>query len=469
MRATTNARAWAGLAVLSLPCLLVSLDAEVLNLAAPQLTAALRPTSVQLLWIMDSYVFVVAGALIAMGVLGDRIGRRRLLLVGAGFFGAASLLAAFATTPAQLIAARVLMGLSGASLMPSTLALIRVMFADARGRAVALGVWSASFSLGGVASPLIGGVLLEHFWWGSVFVLAVPAVLLLLAVGPVLLPESRDRGATSFDTLGALLSLSAVLIFVYGLKRLAASGWHLIPLAAIGLAVLLGALFVRRQRRIPQPLLDLTMFRNARVSVALGSNALSFFVLYGTQLAIAQYLQLVLGLSPLRAGLWTLPSVLAYLGASFLSPALARRFPAGRVVAAGLVAMAGGFAVLAHGGLDGVVAGTVVFSIGLAPVYILTTDLVVATVRPARAGMAAAVTETGCELGGALGIAILGSLSVAAYRHGMAGSVVPLPAGGTLADAVSASRSGRPAATETASAKLPPAGSGTTEPAIPWR
>ncbi len=437
MRATANARAWAGLAVLSLPCLLVSLDAEVLNLAAPQLTAALRPTSVQLLWIMDSYVFVVAGALIAMGVLGDRIGRRRLLLVGAGFFGAASLLAAFATTPAQLIAARVLMGLSGASLMPSTLALIRVMFADARSRAVALGVWSASFSLGGVASPLIGGVLLEHFWWGSVFVLAVPAVLLLLAVGPVLLPESRDRGATSFDTLGALLSLAAVLIFVYGLKRLAASGWHPIPLAAIGLAVLLGALFVRRQRRIPQPLLDLTMFRNARVSVALGSNALSFFVLYGTQLAIAQYLQLVLGLSPLRAGLWTLPSVLAYLGMSFLSPALARRFPVGRVVAAGLVAMAGGFAVLAHGGLDGVVAGTVVFSIGLAPVYILTTDLVVATVRPSRAGMAAAVTETGCELGGALGIAILGSLSVAAYRHGMTGSVVPLPAGGTLADAVS--------------------------------
>jgi MFS transporter, DHA2 family, multidrug resistance protein len=430
MRATATAREWAGLAVLVLPCLLVSLDAEVLNLAAPSLTAALRPGNVQLLWIMDSYVFVLSGTLIGAGVLGDRIGRRRLLLAGSAAFALASLLAAFATSPAQLIAARVLMGLTGATLMPSTLALIRAMFRDPRQRGIALGVWSAGFSLGGVGAPLIGGVLLEHFWWGSVFVIAAPATALLLILGPILLPESRDERATGFDWFGALLSLAAVLTFVYGLKRLAAEGWSLLPLTAVAVAGLVGGLFLQRQRRHPQPLLDLGMFRDTRVSVALFANALSFFVLYGTQFAIAQYLQLVLGLSPLRAGLWTLPSVVAYLLASLLGPRLTRWFPAGRVVAGGLAVMAAGFAVLATAGavgLPAVVAGAVIFSIGLAPVYILTTDLVVSSVRPERAGMAAAVTETGTELGGALGIAVLGSIGVAAYRH-----VLP----GTLADAM---------------------------------
>jgi DHA2 family multidrug resistance protein-like MFS transporter len=442
MRATATAREWAGLAVLVLPCLLVSLDAEVLNLAAPQLAAALRPNNVQLLWIMDSYVFVLSGTLIGAGVLGDRIGRRRLLLAGSAAFAAASLLAAFATTPAQLIAARVLMGLTGASLMPSTLALIRAMFADPRERGVALGVWSAGFSLGGVGAPLIGGVLLEHFWWGSVFVIAVPATVVLLILGPILLPESRDRSATGFDWPGALLSLFAVLTFVYGLKRLAAEGWAAVPFLAVLTAGVLGGLFLRRQRRHPQPLLDLTIFRDVRTSVALVVNALSFFVLYGTQLAIAQYLQLVLGMAPLHAGLWTLPSVLAYLLASLLGPGLVRWFPTGRVIAGGLAVMTAGFAVVATAGalgLPAVVAGAVLFSVGLAPVYILTTDLVVSTVRPERAGMAAAVTETGTELGGALGIAVLGSIGVAGYRHGMTAPVLAefhLPAAGTLVDAM---------------------------------
>ncbi|WP_433290562.1 MFS transporter [Actinoplanes sp. CA-030573] len=467
-------RAWIGLAVLALPCLLVSLDAEVLNLAAPALAADLRPTGVQQLWIMDSYVFVVAGALIAMGVLGDRIGRRRLLLAGAAAFGVSSLLAAFAATPAQLIAARVLMGLAGASLMPSTLALISVMFPDARRRTVALGIWSASFSLGGIASPLIGGALLAHFWWGSVFLVAVPVVALLLALGPFLLPESRDGAATRFDLPGALLSLSAVLLLVYGVKRLAASGWSLPSTAAVLLSLLLGAAFLTRQRRITFPLLDLTLFRDRRLTVALAANALSFFVQYGSLLATAQYLQVVLGLSPMRAGLWTLPSVIAYLAASFLGPALAHRFPRGRVIALGLAAMAAGFAVLAamaadpsmpaavatfpaaaFGDLPVLVVGTCLIASGLAPVYILTTELVVSTAvaapsspagepHPSRAGMAAAVTETSAELFGALGIAILGSLVVAVYRHGTAD--LPLPAGGTLPDAASTAGSLPPAA-----------------------
>ncbi|MEU8818670.1 MFS transporter [Actinoplanes sp. NPDC048796] len=424
-----TARQWAGLAVLALPCLLVSLDAEVLNLAAPQLAADLRPSGVELLWIMDSYVFVVAGALIAMGVLGDRLGRRRLLLIGGGAFGVASLGAAFASTPELLIAARVLMGLAGASLMPSTLALIRAMFHDPRQRGIALGVWSASFSLGGVMSPLAGGFLLSHFWWGSVFVIAVPVTVLLLVLGPVLLPESRDPSARGFDFPGAVLSLLGVLLFVYGVKELAAEGWRLAPVAAIVLAAFAGLLFVRRQKRAAAPLLDLAMFRSSRVRVALTGNALSYFVLYGTQLAIAQYLQLVLGLSPMAAGLWTLPSVLTFLVSSLLGPMLARWFPAGRVIAVGLAVMSVGFAALAFTGLGFVVAGTVVFSLGLAPVYILSTDLVVSSVPAHRAGMAAAVTETGSELGGALGIAVLGSIGVAVYRHGAAGE-------GTLAEAV---------------------------------
>ncbi|HEY0001913.1 MAG TPA: MFS transporter [Actinoplanes sp.] len=437
MPARATARQWTGLAVLAVPCFLVSLDAEVLNLAAPQLATDLRPSNVQLLWIMDSYVFVVAGLLIAMGVLGDRVGRRRLLLVGAAAFGLASLLAAYAPGPAWLIAARVLMGVAGASLMPSTLALIRVMFPDGRQRALALGGWSASFSLGGVGAPLIGGVLLEHFWWGSVFLIALPATVLLMVLGPVLLPESRDRGAGRFDIAGALLSLAAVLSFVYGVKELAAEGVRLVPLSTIAAAALLGAVFLGRQRRTAYPLLDLTIFREPRVTVALTGNALSYFVLYGSQLAIAQYLQLVLGLSPLEAGLRMLPSVLAFLGASLSAPFLSRVMPAGRAITAGLLLMSLGFALLAAvgagGGVAAVVAGTVIFSIGLAPVYILSTELVVSTVRPGRAGMAAAVTETSAELGGALGIAILGSVGVAAFRHGMTGT--PLPAGGTLADA----------------------------------
>ena len=441
MRATAGAREWVGLAVLALPCLLVSLDAEVLNLAAPQLAADLRPTAVQLLWIMDSYVFVVAGFLIAMGVLGDRIGRRRLLLAGSVAFALSSLLAAFATGPELLIAARVLMGLAGASLMPSTLALIRAMFADARQRGIALGVWSASFSLGGLAAPLIGGVLLEHFWWGSVFLLAVPATALLVVLGPALLPEARDTSARGFDLGGAVLSLAAVLVLVYGIKRLAAEGRPAVPLLSIVVAGLLLALFLRRQRRVEQPLLDLTMFREGRVRVGLAANALSFFVLYGTQLAIVQYLQIVLGLSPLRAGLWALPSVGAFLLGSLLGPMLVRWFPAGRVVAVGAVVLASGHALMAlapyGGGLPALVAGMVIGGLGLAPVYTLTTDLVVSSVRSARAGMAAAVTETGAELGGAIGIAVLGSVVVAAYRSGMSG-VPGLPADGTLMDAAAA-------------------------------
>ena len=430
---TATAREWAGLAVLMLPCLLVALDGHVLNLAIPSIAADLHPTGTQQLWIVDGYFFFIAGSLIAMGVLGDRIGRRRLLLAGSATFALTSVLAAYAPNAGTLIAARILTGVAGAALMPSTLSLIRVMFADPRQRTIAIGVWTASFSLGGIVGPLAGGALIERFWWGAVFLIAVPIVALLLLTGPFLLPEFRDRAGTSFDGLGAGLSLTAVLAFVYGLKRLAEAGWDPVVVLAVAAGAGLAVVFVRCQR-----LIDLTLFRRPAFTAALIANSLAFFVLYNSELAMAQYLQLVAGLTPLSAGLWTLPSVLGFLVGSGLAPLLVRFLSRGRVIAAGLVAVAAGFAAQAGaGGLGGIVAGSVIVSVGLAPVYALTTELIVAGVRPERAGAASAIGETGAELGGALGVAVLGSLGVFVYRTVLGSS-------GTLGDAV-ATAAGLPA------------------------
>src|SRR3954468_8531774 len=228
-------REWIGLAVLALPCLLYSMDLTVLNLAVPQISAQLRPSSAQLLWILDIYGFMIAGSLITMGTLGDRIGRRRLLMIGAAAFGAASVLAAFATSTSMLIGTRALLGMAGATLAPSTLSLIRTMFRDPQQRTVAISVWITSYSAGGAIGPLVGGVLLEHFWWGSVFLVGVPVMLLLLAVGPALLPEYRDPSARRLDLPSAALSLAAVLAVIYGLKRFAESGAAMLPVLSIAL------------------------------------------------------------------------------------------------------------------------------------------------------------------------------------------------------------------------------------------
>lgn len=407
---------WWGLAVLVLPCLLVAMDAHVLNLAVPRIAADLRPSSTQLLWIVDGYVFFVAGALLAMGALGDRIGRRRLLLIGVAAFAVASTAAAFAESATELIVARMVMGLAGASLMPSTLALIRGMFTDARRRTVALGVWAASFSIGGLVGPLAGGAVLEHLWWGAIFLLAVPVAGLVLALGPVLLPEFRDPAAGRFDLLGAAQSLVALLAIVFAIKRAAVADF-----SEAGVAFLVGAgigfFFVRRQRRLARPMVDPAPFRDRGVRVALLSTALTFFALYGTEVAIAQYLQWGVGLSPLQAGMWTVPSVIAYLAAAGIGPAAVRRFAPLRVIMVALLVVAAGYALIAAaGGLFGVVAGGIVVSIGLAPAYALGTDVVVTSVDAEHAGVAGAVTETGAELGGALGMALLGSLGVAVSR-----------------------------------------------------
>ena len=283
--------------VLALPCLLYSMDLTVLHLAVPKLTADLRPSSVELLWIIDIYGFMVAGSLITMGTLGDRIGRRRLLMIGAVAFGVASVAAAFSASAPMLIATRALLGVAGATIAPSTLSLIRNMFQDPQQRTTAIGVWITSFSLGGAIGPLVGGVLLEAFWWGSVFLIGVPVMVLLLVVGPRLLPEYRDPDAGRLDLISAALSLTAVLAMIYGLKRIAQDGLTAAAVAFIAAGIAIGAVFARRQLRLPDPLLDLRLFRMRGFSASLATYGLSILLSFGAFLFLPQYLQLVLGMS----------------------------------------------------------------------------------------------------------------------------------------------------------------------------
>jgi MFS transporter, DHA2 family, multidrug resistance protein len=420
-------REWIGLAVIALPCLLYSMDLTVLELAVPKLSADLKPTSSQLLWIMDIYGFLLAGCLITMGTLGDRIGRRRLLLIGAAAFGVASVLAAFSRSAEMLIATRALLGIAGATLAPSTLSLIRNMFLDSDQRTFAIGVWATSFSAGAAIGPLAGGFLLEHFWWGSVFLLAVPVMALLLVLGPLLLPEFRDPQAGRLDLTSAALSLAAVLAVIYGLKQVAQDGLEWLPVLSVAAGVAAGAAFARRQRELADPLIDLGLFRAPAFSASLAAFMLSIFVIAGIFLFLAQYLQLVLGLSPLQAGLWTVPSAGGLIAGSMLAPLIVRRVRPAFVMAGGLALSAVGFGMLiqvnAASGLAILVIGSVVFSLGVAPVGTLASDIIVGSAPPERAGAASGISETSAELGGALGIAVLGSVGTAVYRSEVTGAV----------------------------------------------
>jgi DHA2 family multidrug resistance protein-like MFS transporter len=416
-------RSWLGLAVIALPCILYAMDLTVLELALPRIARDLRPSSAQLLWIIDIYGFFVAGLLITMGNLGDRIGRRRLLLIGAAAFGIASVAAALARSPGMLIAARALLGIAGATLAPSTLSLIRNMFLNPRERTLAIGVWTASYSTGGAIGPVLGGVVLQHHHWGSVFLLAVPVMALLLIAGPMVLPEYRDPTARRLDIGSAALSLLAVLAVIYGMKVFAQQGAGWLPLASVGTGVVLGAGFVRRQRRIADPLIDLHLFRTPAFSASLATYMLATLVTFGSYVVVVQYLQLVAGLPPLSAGLWILPWSASYVVGSFLAPVLARRFQRATVIAGGLLLAAAGFIALtcvAGSGVEAVVIASTIYSLGMSPVFTLSTDLIIGAAPAARAGAAAAISETGSEMGGALGIAVLGSIGTAIYRGDLA-------------------------------------------------
>ena len=438
-------REWIGLAVIALPCLLYAMDLTVLFLAVPSLSEDLKPSSTQLLWITDIYGFMVAGSLITMGTLGDRIGRRRLLLIGAAMFGAASVLAAFSRSAEMLIATRALLGIAGATVAPSTLSLIRNMFLDPHQRTVAISVWVMSYSLGGAIGPLIGGMLLEFFWWGSVFLIAVPVMALLLIVGPKLLPEYRDPNAGKPDLISVAMSLAAVLTMIYGLKQIAQDGVSVKAILSIVVGLAIGVLFVRRQLSLEDPLIDMRLFRTPAFTASLATYGLTILILFGGFFFLPQYLQLILGLSPFESGLWMLPWALAFIVGSLLTPRLARRFRPAHLMAPGLVLSSVGLLMIARAGTTTeflyFAIATFVFSFGSSPVFTLTTDLIIGSAPPERAGAASAISETSAEFGGALGIAVFGSIGVAVYRA-IVGDAIPPSISPEVAEAAKATLGG---------------------------
>ncbi|WP_018215890.1 MFS transporter [Salinispora vitiensis] len=425
-QAKAGRREWSGLAVLVMVTLIISMDMTVLSYALPFITADLEPTSSQLLWITDVYAFVLAGLLIPMGTLGDRIGRRRLLMIGAAVFGVASVATALSTSPGMLIGTRAVMGAAGATLMPSTMSLIRNMFHDENERRAAIGVWAAGFSAGGVIGLVAGGALLQYFSWGAVFEINVPIMLLLLILAPLLLPEFRNAAAGRPDLLSTVLAFVAVLPMIWGVKQFAEDGIGWPPVAGVVAGLTFLAVFVLRQRRLDDPVIDVRLFRAPPFSAAVVMNVLANFALVGFMFFISQYLQLVLGLRPFTAGLWSLPAAgAAGIGAAVLAPMLAQRFKRAYVAAGGLLVATAGCVVLAQvgdeSGLAPAVLGQALMAGGVAMVLTLSAELIVSTAPPERAGAAAGLSETGSQFGAALGVAILGSIGAYVYRRELSG------------------------------------------------
>ncbi|WP_327405140.1 MFS transporter [Streptomyces sp. NBC_01288] len=431
--AGAGANRWVVLVVLCVSLLLVALDATVLHVAVPAVTEDLKPGAIELLWIVDVYPLVCASLLILFGTLGDRVGRRRILLLGYGLFGVASGLAALAHDAQVLILARALLGVGGAMIMPATLSILRQVFPDRRERAVAIGVWSAVAAVGAAVGPLLGGFLLEHFWWGSVFLVNIPLMLISLPIGRLLLPESRGDRNGPWDIVGALMAAGGLFGAVFGVKRLGggepvASGWTIAPLL-VG-AVLL-VLFVRRQRRRTHPLVDLKMFRKPAFSTSVGCIVLAMLALVGLELIAAQYLQLVLGLSPLQTGLRLLPLTFAAMAAGLFGARMLRRFGPRRMVCFGFCLTA--FSVLtltAMGERDNtglLLFGFLLLGFGLEMTLFGAYESMLSEAPPAQAGGAAAIGETSYQLGAGIGIALLGSVMNAAYAPGLS-SVPGVPA-----------------------------------------
>ncbi len=419
--AKAGQREWIALAVLALPTLLVSIDVYVLLLALPHLAVDLGASNIEQLWITDIYGFLLAGFLITMGTLGDRIGRRKLLLIGAAAFGAASVAAAYATSPAMLITARAALGVAGAILAPSTMSLIRALFRDSKQLGLAIAIWGLCFSAGAVIGPVVGGAMLSHFWWGSAFLLGVPAMVLLLGAGPVLLPEFRDPNAAKLDLTSVALSLVAVVPSVYGLKELAKNGWQALPVVGIVIGIAFATLLVRRQQRLEHPLLDLRLFTNRSFSTALGAMMSGPLLIGAIMLFITQDLQLVEGLSPFEAGLWMLPAVAANALSFVVSPLLARRFRPAYVIGAGLAISVSGLIVLTRtdtaSGPTTLATGFALIFLGAGPLVTLSIHLIMASAPPEKAGSAAALSETSGQFGFAFGLAALGGIGAAVYDH----------------------------------------------------
>ncbi|MFJ9424297.1 MFS transporter [Streptomyces sp. NPDC101249] len=443
---------WLALSVLVLAVLLVAVDATVLGLATPYISEDLKPSGTQLLWIGDVYSFVIAGLLVSMGSLGDRIGRKRILLIGATAFGALSVLNAYATTPGTMILARALLGVAGATLMPATLALIRNLFHDPRERSFAIGVWGATASAGTAVGPIVGGFLLEHFWWGSVFLINLPVMAVLVVVGVKLLPESRNAHPGPWDMASVALSLVGMIGVVYAVKEAAAHGfaWTTLAVGLLGAAALYG--FVRRQLTLPTPLLDMRLFRNRGFSGAVLADLLTIFGLAGLVFFLSQYLQLVQGRRPLEAGLAELPAAVGAVVAGLVAGRAARRFSVRWVVSGGLAAIGLALAALTtlerSTGYPLLGAALLVVGVGAGFSFTVTADVILSAVPTEEAGSASAVSETAYELGAALGIAVLGSIVTGVYR-GFASPVgTPEGAHESLGGAVEAAAGMPPQAAE---------------------
>jgi DHA2 family multidrug resistance protein-like MFS transporter len=395
-------RAWLALGVLSLGVLVIGVDGTVLAVATPLITKNLESTATQVLWIGDIYSFVLAGLLVTMGVLGDRIGHKKLLLCSATAFAGVSVATAYAPTAELLIGARALLGVAGAALAPSTLALIRGLFPRPRERSMAVGVWAAMFSAGTALGPVIGGLLLEHFWWGSVFLINVPVMVVLLVGGIILLPEQRDPTPGPFDLPSVGLSLVGMLGLVYAVKEGAANGLRvdITMVGVVGAAAL--TLFVRRQITLPAPLIDVRLFGNRAFSGVVAANLLSVLGLSGLVFFLSQFFQLVQGYNPLRAGLAELPAAVAATVFGMLAGVAVRYWSQRAVLATGLalvgVAMASLTLISPATGYPQLGIALFVVGVGLGLAFTAASDIIIASVMPERAGAAAAVSETAYEL-----------------------------------------------------------------------
>ena len=429
-----SARAWWGLAILLIPALLVSMDISVLFVAAPAITEALQPSATQWVWMMDIYGFVMAGLLVTMGSLGDRYGRRTVLLLGAALFGIASLTIATADTVELLIVARALLGIGAATLAPSTLSLIRGMFIDQRQRRTAIGAWTVAFTGGAVAGPIIGGVLLEYFWWGSVFLINVPVMVLLVVAGPFVIAESKNPDGAAFDILGAATSLIAVLSLVYAVKHITQEGIDAVAGVGLSVGVVSAALFVRRQRRARHPLIEIDLFTRPMFSAAVGSVTAASFAAAGLGLLAFTLMQTVYGLTALQAALWATPTFAGTFAGAVVAGVMAGRARPGRVLPVGLLIAALGFAgVAASDGLIWFIAGYVVVTFGVGIIGTVANELVLSTAPPHRAGAASGISETSTELGSALGIAGLGTIGTTVFVTAGTGTQ-------TVTEAVAAAR-----------------------------
>ena len=430
-------REWAALVVLMLPVLLVSIDNTVLSFALPYIARDLQPSGTAQLWMVDAYPLVLAGLLVAMGNLGDRYGRRRMLMIGTVGFGAVSAFAAFVPNAELLILARVLLGFFGAMLMPSTLSLLRSTFTDRRQRRLAIAIWAAGFSAGSAVGPVVGGVLLEHFWWGSVFLLAVPVLLPLLVLAPLLITESKDPNPGPFDAVSILLSMATLVPIVFAIKTVATDGLGIVPIVLVIVGLIAGVAFVRRMLSRENPMFDVRLFRVRAFSGAVIVNLVSVFSLVGFLFFLTQHLQLVSGLAPMDAAIALVPGTVVIVIAGLAAVPLVRIVRPGYVMAAGLTLSLIAYTSIAVIGSGATVTSLVVafcvLGAGIGAAETLSNDLIIASVPADKAGAASGVSETAYELGAVLGTAVLGSILTAFYR-----SSIVIPDALSPADAAAA-------------------------------